>query len=65
MLVSCLAYSLILKTEVTCSSETLVHFQWTTWHYIAEDRTLVSLLFNGELDGGPCDAVLPGGGGDV
>jgi hypothetical protein len=62
MLLSFLAYSLTLKMEVICSSETLFDFQWTTWHYIAEDRTLVSLLFNGELDGGPCDALLPGEG---
>jgi hypothetical protein len=27
---ACLAYSLTLKMEVTCSSETLVDFQWTT-----------------------------------
>jgi hypothetical protein len=65
MLVSCLAYSLILKMEVTCSSETQVDFQWTTWQYIAEDRTLVSLLFNEEQDDGPCDALLPGKEGDV
>jgi hypothetical protein len=28
--VSCLAYSLTLKMEMTCSSKTLVDFQWTT-----------------------------------
>jgi hypothetical protein len=39
-LVSCLAYSSTLKIEATCSSETSVHFQWTTWHYISEHRTL-------------------------
>jgi hypothetical protein len=33
------AYSLTLKMEVTCSSETSVDFEWT-WHYIPEDRTL-------------------------
>jgi hypothetical protein len=42
MLVSCVAYSLTLKMETTCSSETLVEFQWTTWRYIPEDRTLHS-----------------------
>jgi hypothetical protein len=26
--------------EVTCSSETSLDFQWTTWYYIPEDRTL-------------------------
>jgi hypothetical protein len=40
MLVSCLAYSVTLKMEATCSSKTLVDFQRTTWHYIPEDRTL-------------------------
>jgi hypothetical protein len=40
--VSCCAYSSILKTEATCSSETLVHFQRTTRCYIPEDRTLLS-----------------------
>jgi hypothetical protein len=29
-----------LKMEAACSSETLVDFQWTTWRYIPEDRTL-------------------------
>jgi hypothetical protein len=29
-----------LKIEVTCFSEMSVDFQWTTWHYIPEDRTL-------------------------
>jgi hypothetical protein len=39
-LVSCLAYSLILKMEVTFSSKMSVDMQWTTWFYIPEDRTL-------------------------
>jgi hypothetical protein len=38
--VSCLAYSLTLKMEATCSSKTSVDFQQTAWHYIPEDRTL-------------------------
>jgi hypothetical protein len=40
MLVSGLAYSLILKKEVTFFSEMSVDFPWTTWHYIPEHRTL-------------------------
>jgi hypothetical protein len=36
-LVSCSVYSLTLKMEAICSSEMLVNFQWTTWHYIPED----------------------------
>jgi hypothetical protein len=39
MLVSCLAYSLILKMEATCSSETSVGFQWITWCCSQECRT--------------------------
>jgi hypothetical protein len=35
-----LAYSLTLKMEATCSSETSVDFQRTTGHYIPKDRTL-------------------------
>jgi hypothetical protein len=41
-MVSCLAYSLTLKMVATCSSETLVGFPRTTWHYIPEGRTLSS-----------------------
>jgi hypothetical protein len=40
MLVSCAAYSLTLKMEALCSSETLVDFQRTTQRYIPEDSTL-------------------------
>jgi hypothetical protein len=40
LLVSCSSYSSTLNMEVTCSSVTLVDFQWTTWHYIPEDRNL-------------------------
>jgi hypothetical protein len=43
--VSCLAYSSTLKMEVTCS-ETLAVFQWTTWHYIPENRTLWNKYFH-------------------
>jgi hypothetical protein len=32
-MVSCFAYSSTLKMKVTCSSETSVNFQRTTWHY--------------------------------
>jgi hypothetical protein len=39
MVISGLAYSSALKLEETYSSET-VDFQWTTWCYIPEDRTL-------------------------
>jgi hypothetical protein len=39
-LVSCLSYSSTLKMEGTCSSETSVDFQLSTWRYISEDRTL-------------------------
>jgi hypothetical protein len=31
-IVSCLAYSLTVKMETACSSETSVDVQWTTWH---------------------------------
>jgi hypothetical protein len=43
MLVSYLAYSLTLKNEVTCFSETPVGFQRTIRRYIPEDRTLSSI----------------------
>jgi hypothetical protein len=36
-LVSCLAYSSVLKMEVTCSTETSVDFQRTTWCNNPED----------------------------
>jgi hypothetical protein len=39
-LVTFLAYSSTLKTEVKCSSETLVNFQQTTRRYIPEARAL-------------------------
>jgi hypothetical protein len=40
MFLSCLAYSLTLKTEAVCSSEISDSFKQTTQHYILEDRTL-------------------------
>jgi hypothetical protein len=42
LLVSCLAYSLTLKIEATCSYEMSVDFGQHTRHYIPEDRTLHS-----------------------
>jgi hypothetical protein len=39
MLVSCLAYSLTIKMEVTRSVETSTDFHWPAWCYIQEDRT--------------------------
>jgi hypothetical protein len=39
-LVSCSAYSSIMKMEATCSSETLLDFQWTAWRNIPEGITL-------------------------
>jgi hypothetical protein len=39
-LVSCLANSSSLKLEATCSSETSVDFQQTTWSYIPQDTSL-------------------------
>jgi hypothetical protein len=40
MLISCLAYSSNLMTEVICSSETLVDFHRAAWHHILVDRLL-------------------------
>jgi hypothetical protein len=39
LLVTCLTYYSILKMEATYSSETSDDLQWSTWHYITEDRT--------------------------
>jgi hypothetical protein len=44
-LVSYLGYSSILKTEATCSSETLVDFYRTIWRYISEDSTNRVIFF--------------------
>jgi hypothetical protein len=38
--VPCSAYSLILKMEEICSSETSIEFERTTRRYIAQGRTL-------------------------
>jgi hypothetical protein len=48
-LVSCMTYSSTLKTGVTCSSKTSVDLQWTTQHYIPEDRILhkIAWEYNG------------------
>jgi hypothetical protein len=43
MLISCFAYPSTLMMEATCSSETLVDFQQTTWRYIPEDITFYDL----------------------
>jgi hypothetical protein len=40
VLLFCFAYSSTLKIEVTCSSETSVYLQRTTWRHIPEDRTI-------------------------
>jgi hypothetical protein len=44
--VSCLAHSLTMKMNAICSSETLVDFQWTTWHYIPEDSIPDNQMMN-------------------
>jgi hypothetical protein len=46
LVASCLAYSLTLKMEAVCSSDTLVHFYRTTKHYIPEDGTTVLKLLH-------------------
>jgi hypothetical protein len=40
MLVSYVSFSSTLKMEAKCSSETSADFQWTTWRYSPEDRTV-------------------------
>jgi hypothetical protein len=44
MPVSCLAYSSIVKMVATCSSQTSVDFQRTTWRYIPDKRTLKGIV---------------------
>jgi hypothetical protein len=39
-LISCLDYSITLKIETICSSETSIDFQRTIWSHIPENRTL-------------------------
>jgi hypothetical protein len=41
-MVSCSAFSSIFKTEASCSSETSVHTERTTWRYISHGRTLLN-----------------------
>jgi hypothetical protein len=48
-LVSCLAYSLTLKTEASCSTEMSVDFQRTIRHYIPERRISPYLHISQEL----------------
>jgi hypothetical protein len=59
-LVSCLAYSLSLKMEATCSPETSVDFQRTTRRYSPEDGTLqIKYGFSMKrLIMDPCHAIL-------
>jgi hypothetical protein len=40
MLISWLAHFSTLKMEMTCSPKISVDFQWTSRHYILEDRIL-------------------------
>jgi hypothetical protein len=42
-LVSCVAYSLTLNMEATCSTKMSVGFQRTSWYYIPENRTRITL----------------------
>jgi hypothetical protein len=44
-LVTCLAYFLILKMEVICSSKTSIDTQRTTRRYIPEDGTLQNIIY--------------------
>jgi hypothetical protein len=44
MLVSCLAYFSTSNMEATCSTETSVHFQRTTWPHISEDMDGYKIL---------------------
>jgi hypothetical protein len=45
ILMSCLTYSLSLMMGMMCSYETFVDFQWTTQHYIPEDRCLLYCIY--------------------
>jgi hypothetical protein len=44
-LISCSAYSLNLKMEVTCSFETSLDFQRITWRYISDILATASTTF--------------------
>jgi hypothetical protein len=65
-LVSCSAYNSTLKMEATCSSETSVDIQRTTWRYIPEYSTLQLVLSikksctkkSGQYVLGPCIPLL-------
>jgi hypothetical protein len=47
LLVPCFIYSLAQKMEVICSSEIMVDFYQTTWHYNAEDTSLYyNIIYN-------------------
>jgi hypothetical protein len=48
-------YSLTLKIEEICSSETSVDFQWTTQHYTPDDSTL---LFYVKKEVFKCEIIL-------
>jgi hypothetical protein len=41
MLDDCLAYFSTLNMDMTCSSETLVDFQLSTWHYISQAELFI------------------------
>jgi hypothetical protein len=51
MAVSCLDYSLTVKMEATCSTETSVYcFKRTMWYYIPQDRALHNHCCSGNLE---------------
>jgi hypothetical protein len=47
MLFSFLAYSFTLKIQAKCFFEASVDFQWTTRHYIPEDRFFAAIRAQG------------------
>lgn len=42
MVISCLVYSSALEMKVIYTSETLVGFQQTSWHYITEEELFIA-----------------------